>query len=141
MISLLLLLLLIQSIYLIGVKSSNGNNLCSCDDVICGKCMTGCPYTYIYSNSTTNSCSRSNERNQCYCNLIGSNCYENESDVCASSSQPLSQPSSQPTRQPSSQPSSHPTRQPSSQPTRQLSSQPSIPSSQPTRQPSMETTV
>jgi len=89
--------------------------------------MTGCPYTYIYSNSTTNSCSRSNERNQCYCNLIGSNCYENKSDVCASSSQPLSQPSSQPTRQPSSQPSSHPTRQPTRQP-----------SSQPTRQPSSQ---
>lgn len=51
-----------------NLSNNDNNNLCNCDKVVCGLCMTGC------SPSTSNNCQTG--RNWCYCNIIGTDCLE-----------------------------------------------------------------
>ncbi len=129
-------------IIVIQICALNASALpCTCDQVVCGRCLTGCPGSYCPDLP-------SSTRNTCHCNFGSTDCsvewdpyfacgMSPPQTSSALSGEPSTQPSSQPSTEPSVQPSGRPSTQPSCQPSAQPSANPTQqPSSKPSSQPS-----
>ena len=118
----LLILLLSLKIINCDIKNNNDTNTiegrdlltypCSCDNVLCGQCMTGC-------QPSTIGCTEGKPRNFCYCNIVDTTCNTDPYEACglAPSNIPTKSPTPVPTKKPSpvpTRPTFIPTSSPSS---------------------------